>query len=347
MLKKMRARTSARRGIKPARSTKHIKRAMHVGLWSLATALACHAGSAVAQAFPSRPITLVVPFPTGGSTDISTRLLAKEMEKDLGQPVIVENRPGNAGALGIAHVARSKPDGYTLGVSGVGPTMLLNLTGQNNAYDPLKDFAYVAHQVTVDFVYITRPESPLKDIGALLTKAKSGGDLLVVGNSGTNSPSHLASELLASSAGFRISAVPYKGESQLLVDVLGGHVDVGVATVPGASSSIKSGKARALAVAGAKRNFIFPELPTIAEAAVPGYEVSTWQVIVAPTGTPQPVLEKLNASIIKALSDPALKEQYATYGMEATGSSPKEAREFVERETEKWRKTIESLKQGS
>lgn len=306
-----------------------------------------HADDVQAQAFPSRPITLVVPFPTGGSTDISTRLLAKEMEKDLGQPVIVDNKPGNAGALGIGLVARSKPDGYTLGVSGVGPTMLLNLTGQNTAYDPLKDFEYVAHQVTVDFVFITRPESPLQDIRNLIQTAKSRPDLMVIGNSGANSPSHLASELLASSAGFKISAVPYKGESQLLVDVLGGHVDAGVATVPGASSAIKSGKAKALGVAGAKRNVIFPQLPTVAESGVASYEVSTWQVIVAPAGTPAPIVARLNAAIVKALSDPALKEQYATYGMEATGSSPEEAKTFVARETEKWRNMLAPLSKGS
>lgn len=298
--------------------------------------------SAQAESFPSRPIRVIVPFPPGGSTDISTRLLAQDMSRDLGVPVLVENRAGNAGAIGIAAVANAEPDGYTLGISGAGPTILLNLTGQNTAYNPLTDLAFVALQNNVDFVFITRNDSPHKSMGDLLARAKANPNKLSFGNSGISGPSHLTYELLAVRAGIEALAVPYKGESPLLQDVIGGQVDVGIATVPGASSTIKAGRVTALAVAGARRNPIFPDVPTVAEF-VPGFESSTWQVIVVPAKTPPAVIARLNAAVNKALGTSAMQEKYLSYGMTATGGTPQEAREFVERETVKWKGVIDRL----
>jgi len=299
---------------------------------------------AKADNFPDRPITLVVPFPPGGSTDISTRLLAAEMSKYVEQPIVVENKAGNGGAIGIAHVARSAPNGYTLGISGVGPTMLLNLTGQNNAYEPLKDLSYVAQQVKVDFVFIARNSLPANNLKEAIEIAKSRPGKMVFGNSGVNSPSHLTYEMLASSANIDGLAVPYKGESDLLKDVIGGQVDIGIATVPGASSAIRAGTVKAIGVAGAQRNPIFPDVPTVAEAGVAGFDVSTWQVIVAPAGLASDRLEKLNSLINKALSTPAIKEKYASFGMTAMHSTPDETKKFVIDETKKWEGSLGLLK---
>jgi len=300
-------------------------------------------GPVRAQGFPERPITLVVPFPPGGSTDISTRLLAKEMARHTSQPIVVENKAGNAGAIGIGHVARSAPDGYTLGISGVGPTILLNLTGQNNAYDPLKDLEYVAQQNQVDFVFISNNNFPADSLKEAIALAKQKPGEVVFGNSGLNSPSHLTYEMLAHAAGIQGLVVPYKGESQLLQDVLGGEVDVGVATVPGASTAIRSGSVKAIGVAGAKRNPIFPDVPTVAESGVPGFDSSTWQVIVAPAGTPADRVRKLNEIINKALDAPSMHEQYASFGMAVMQSSPEEARRFVVAETGKWSDSLKLL----
>ncbi|HRO57789.1 MAG TPA: tripartite tricarboxylate transporter substrate binding protein [Burkholderiaceae bacterium] len=315
----------------------------------LATSLALQlpAADAAETSFPHRPITLVVPFPAGGSTDISTRLLAREMEKDLGQPVIVENRSGSAGTLGINLVAKSPPDGHTLGIAGSGPAVLLNLIGQNVAYEPLKDLSFVARQNIVDFVFVTRNDASFGDIRELIDHARSASSPLSIGNSGTNGPAHLASELLASSAGFKMLPVPYKGESPLLADVIGGHVDVGLVTVTGASSTIKAGKVKALGVAGSARSIVFPQLPTVADSGVEKYAARAWQVIVAPAGTPDDIVMRLNEAINRALSNPELKEKYAAYGMEVVGGTPAEARAFVVEETEKWRATFESMKAAS
>lgn len=296
-----------------------------------------------AQAFPNRPIKIVVPFPPGGSTDISTRLLAVEMSNDLGQPVVVENKAGNAGAIGIASVAKAEPDGYTLGVSGSGPTILLNLTGQNTSYDPLKDLAFVAHQVTVDFIFIANNNAPFNNMKELIARAKANPGKVSFGNSGTNSPSHLTYQMLAAAAAVNGLAVPYKGEGPLLVDVLGGQVDVGIATVPGASTSVKAGKVKAIGIAGGKRNPIFPNVGTVAEAGLQGFDSSTWQIIVAPARTPAPILARLNASINKALALQAIKEKYAGFGMTATGSTQKEAHDFVVAETEKMKRLLDSI----
>jgi len=302
------------------------------------------AAPALADDFPSRPITMIVPFPPGGSTDISTRLLAAEMGKYTSQPIVVENRPGNGGAIGITRVARAAPDGYTLGISGIGPTILLNLTDQNNSYDPLKDLSYVAEQNKVDFVFIARKSLPAKNLKEAIELAKAKPETISFGNSGISSPSHLTYEMMAAAAGIKGLVVPYKGESDLLKDVMGGTVDIGVATVPGASEAIKAGAVKALGVAGATRNPILPDVPTVAESGVPGFDTSTWQVIVGPAGVPADRVQKLNELINKALATQTIKDKYMSFGMTVMQSTPAEAEQFARDETAKWKASLGLMK---
>jgi tripartite-type tricarboxylate transporter receptor subunit TctC len=297
-----------------------------------------------AQAFPSKPITLVVPFAPGGSTDISTRRLAEALSPLLGQPVIVENKAGAAGGIGINAVAKARPDGYMLGISGVGPTILLNLSGQFTQYVALRDLAFVAHMNDVELVLIGRKDSPVNNLQDLIAAARANPDKVSIGNSGLWGPVHLAAELLAQQAKVKLNHVPYKGDLPTVQDIIGGHVDAGITSVPGASSHIKAGAVKALATLGSARSATLPDVATAAEQGLTGYEASVFQIIVAPIKTPAPVVARLNEAINKALASETIKSEYAKLGMVPGGGSPADASAFVKRESEKWAKVIERIK---
>jgi tripartite-type tricarboxylate transporter receptor subunit TctC len=297
-----------------------------------------------AQAFPSKPITLVVPFTPGGSTDISTRRLAEALSPLLGQPVIVENKAGAAGGIGINAVAKAKPDGYTLGVSGVGPTILLNLSGQFTQYVALRDLAFVAHMNDVEIVLVGKKDTPVNNLQEWIAYARANPDKVAIGNSGLWGPVHLAAVLLAEQAKVQVNHVPYKGDLPTIQDIIGGHIDTGITSVPGASPHIKAGAVKALAMLGSARSASFPEVATAAEQGLAGYDASVFQIIVAPIKTPAPVIARLNEAINKALASEAIKSEYAKLGMVPVGGSPADAHAFVKRETEKWARVIERVK---
>jgi tripartite-type tricarboxylate transporter receptor subunit TctC len=318
------------------------------GRVSMAAALAAIAivatpGPVRAQAFPSKPITMIVPFAPGGSTDISTRRLAEAMSPLLGQSVIVENKAGAAGGIGINAVAKAKPDGYTLGISGVGPTILLNLSGQFTQYVALRDLAFIAHMNDVELVLVGRKDSPVNNLQDLIAAARANPEKVSIGNSGLWGPVHLAAELLAQQAKVKLNHVPYKGDLPTLQDIIGGHVDAGITSAPGASSHIKSGAVKALATLGSARSASLPDIATAAEQGLAGYEASVFQIIVAPIKTPAPVIARLNEAINKALASETIKSEYAKLGMVPVGGSPADASALVKRETEKWTKVIERI----
>ena len=306
---------------------------------------ACLISSAPAhsQAFPTKPIKLVVPFTPGGSTDVSSRLLAQEMVPLIGQPVIVENKPGNAGGIGTEFVAKSDPDGYTLGVSGVGPTILLNLTGQHTGYNTLRDLAFVSKQVMVETTLVARKDFPANNVRELIAYAKANPGKVSFGNAGTSGPVHLANELFRAMAGIEGLEVPYKGDAPLLQDLMGGQVDIGGLSVPAATAPLKSGAIKAIGMQGTKRSAAFPTVATIDESGLPGYEAYVFQIIVAPIKTPAPVLSRLNEVINKALATDLIKVKYAELGMIPTGGTVKEATEFVQHETDKWKKVLDMI----
>lgn len=313
-------------------------------LRSAAAGLALLAGLASAQDFPNRPIRIVVPFPPGGPTDVSTRLIAVEMQRVLGQTVLVDNKPGAAGALGVDAVAKSPPDGYTLGISGVGPTILLAALDPKLPYKPLKDLAFVGHTGAGELFFVARQGLPVATLPELLSlaKAKPGG--LSYASAGSGGPVNVSFELLKGMAGIELLHVPYKGDPPALSDLLGGQVDLGLLSSTAALSHVKGGRLKALAAAGATRSKIFPDLPTAAESGLPGYEAGVWTLLVAPAGTPAPAIARLNAALAAALRSPGLRNKYEQMGIVPQPMSPEQTLAFVSRESAKWIKVIQDAK---
>ena len=299
--------------------------------------------AAQAQTSPNRPIKMVVPFTTGGSTDISSRLLAQEMTPLIGQPVIVDNKPGNAGGIGIDFVTKAEPDGYTIGISGVGPTILLNLTGQQTSYNTLRDLAFVSKMAVNELVLVARKDFPANNVRELIAYAKANPGKVSFGNSGTNGPAHLANELFRSMAAIDGIEVPYKGDSPIVQDLMGSQLDLGNVSVSGSTSAIKAGSIKAIAMLGPKRSAVFPNVATADESGLPGYDANVFQIVVVPVKTPAPIVARLNEVVNKALGNETLKTKYADLGMVPTSGTVKDATDFVQRETDKWKKVLDMI----
>jgi tripartite-type tricarboxylate transporter receptor subunit TctC len=295
-----------------------------------------HAGAAAAQDYPSRPITLVVPYAAGGGNDVMARVVAEKMSKSLGQQIVIENKGGAGGSIATRQVAKAAPDGYTLGLGGTG-TLAINPTLYPNVgYDPRKDFAPVGLIATSALVVLVHPSVEAKSIGELIALAKREPGRLNYASAGSGSGIHLGSELLAQMAGIKLTHIPYKGSSPALTDLLGGHVAIYLSSLPPAIALVREGKVRALAVTGPARSPIFPDLPTVAEAALPGYEAVLHYGIVAPAGTPQPIIAKLNAAMRAALAEPDVRERIAADGAEPLPTTPAEYAADIDAEETKW-----------
>jgi tripartite-type tricarboxylate transporter receptor subunit TctC len=292
--------------------------------------------AAAAQTYPSKPITLIVPYAAGGGNDVMARAAADRMSKTLGQQIVIENRGGAGGSIATRQIAKAEPDGYTLGLGGTG-TLAINPTLYGNVgYDPRKDFAPVGLIATSALVVCVHPSLPVRSIADLIALAKKDPDKLNYASAGTGSGIHLASEYFATVAGIKLTHIPYKGSAPALTDLVGGHVSIYFSSLPPAVGLLKEGKVRALAVTSAKRSPIFPDLPTVAEAALPGYEAVLHYGIVAPAGTPRPIIEKLNAALRTAVMSEELKERLAQDGAEPLPSTPEEYATDIDREETKW-----------
>ncbi len=276
----------------------------------LALAVAAQLGSA--QSFPSKPIHLIVPYPPGGGTDIMARLLSESLRQDLGQPVLVENKPGAGGALGAAQVAHGAADGYTvLVVAGgfvIAPSVL-----QNAGYDPVKDFVGVAQLAIVPLIVLTRPESPLNTFGDLLALAKRDGDKVTFASFGNGTPSHLVGEAIKSLGGISMTHVPYKGAMQALPDILSGAVTVGILDAVSMTPFVKQGRLKALAVTGPKRLPALPGKPTLVESGI-NFDAVGWHAVFVPADVPPEVVARLNAAFTKAVSRPEIRERIVSGG---------------------------------
>lgn len=307
-------------------------------LW-VAASLAFASGEAAAQAapepYPARPIRLILPFPPGGPTDILGRIIAERMTTDLGQPVVIENRGGAGGNVGAEAAAKSAPDGYTIVL--VAPSLAISpsLYAKLN-YDPVRDFAPVSLVGVVPNVMVVNPAVPAKTLGEFiaLAKAKPGGMNFGSGGSGTSN--HLAGELFNLDAGVKLVHVPYKGVNLAMNDVITGQVQLVVIGVPAALPFIQSGRLRALAVIVPQRLAVLPEVPTAAEAGLPNYEVTTWYGVLAPAGTPKPIVAKLNAEVARVMQAPDLQERFAAIGIQVRTSTPDEFAAFIRQEMAKW-----------
>lgn len=305
---------------------------------AFATAALLALGAAQAQ-YPAKPVRMVVTYPPGGGADTMARLVGPKLTETLGQAVVVENRPGATGTIAADVVAKAAPDGYTLMLDAssyaVNPSLYPKL-----AYDPLKAFAPVALLVVFPNMLVVHPGFQASSVKDLIALAKQKPGTVSYASSGNGSAQHLAAELFRLQAGLDMVHVPYKGGGPALIDVMGGQVPVFFANMASGLPHVKSGKLKALASTGARRSPNMPELPTIAESGLPGYEVYEWNAVFAPAGTPEAIVTRLHADIAKALRAPDVRERIVALGGEIRGSSPKESDAWIRAQMTKWSKVV-------
>ena len=288
------------------------------------------------QNFPNKPIRIIVPFAPGGSTDIFARLVAERLSAGLGQPVLVENRAGASGNIGADAVARAPADGYTLLMATTGVMAINQALYRNMTYDAAKDLEPVAFVASITNVLIVSSESTLKSVAEVLAAAKRSPGSLSFASSGAGSSTHMSAELFKAMAGVDLLHVPYKGSGPAMLDLISGRVALMFENMPGAVPHIKAGKLRALAQTGLRRTAALPEVPTVAEAGVPGYESLSWSGIAVPAGAPREVVARLNREINAILAQAEMRHKLAEMGAEAVGGSPEAFADHVRRERDKW-----------
>ena len=299
--------------------------------------------AAGAQDYPTRPVTLVVPFPTGGSTTLVARIVADRMSPTLGQSIVVENRGGAGGTVGARSVARSAPDGYTIllgytGTLAIGPTMY-----PNAGFDPRRDFAPIGRIGLAPAALVVHPSLPVHSVGELITYAKAHPGELNYGSAGIGTVGHLAGAYLASTAGLNLVHVPYRGTGPALTDLLGGHIPMMFSPIPSVIGHVGNGALRALAVTSAERSRLLPDLPTVAEAALPGYEAALRYGLVAPTATPPAIITRLNAELNAALAIDEVRQRIVNAGAEPVGGTPEDYAGIIDREETMWASLIKSI----
>jgi tripartite-type tricarboxylate transporter receptor subunit TctC len=289
-----------------------------------------------AQSFPSRPIRVVVPFAPGGPADILGRMVAQKMNEIWGQPAIVDNRPGGNTFIGAEIVAKAPPDGYTQFVAFVGTLAINPGLYRKLPYDPVKSYEPITMLAMVPLILVVGPNVPAKNVQELIALAKSSPGKLTFSSAGVGQGSHLAGEIFKSMTGVQMTHVPYKGNAQATADVVGGHITM---IFDGMSSSlpfVRSGRLRALAITTAKRAAAVPEVPTIAEQGVPGYDVGSWVGLLTTGGTPRPVVDKLNREVVRALQTPEMRERIAAVGLDPVTMTPAEFSAYIRSEIAKW-----------
>jgi tripartite-type tricarboxylate transporter receptor subunit TctC len=295
---------------------------------------------AAAQTYPDRPIRLIAPFAAGGPSDIMARLVSQKLNESMGQPVVVDNRAGAGGAVGCEIAARAAPDGYTLllGSSGnlsVNPSLYKKLP-----YDPVKDFQPITQLEAGPQVLVVHPAVAAKSVQELIALAKAKPHALNFASGGTGTGNHLASELFKATAGIDIVHVPYKGTGQALTDLVGGQVQMMMSSLLPAMPQVKAGRLRALAVTSAKRTPVLPDLPTIAESGMPGFETTSWHGILVPARTPKAIAARLHDELVKMLAQPDVRARFTSEGIDAIGNTPQEFAVYIHAETVKYAKVI-------
>ncbi len=307
-----------------------------------ATGLALPLGAAAAAAdnFPTKPITIVVPFSAGGTTDILARVIAQAMTNDLGKSVVVDNRAGAGGNIGAAMAARAPADGYTLFMGTVGTHAINQALYKKLPFDPVKDFAPMTRVANVPNLLVANPNQPFRSVQELITYAKANPGKINFGSSGSGSSIHLSGELFKTMAKVDMVHVPYKGSAPAVTDLLGNQIAIMFDNMPSAINHVRAGKLRPLAVTTAKRSPELPDVPTVAEAGVPGYEATSWFGMFAVAGTPKPVLDKLNASLTKVLAEPAVRAKIKEQGGEVVSETPEQFASFIKSEAVKWGKVV-------
>jgi len=302
-------------------------------------ALAAAATCAQAQSWPSRPVKMVVPFPAGGPTDVMTRVLADKLGQALGQPVVVENRPGAGGSIGADLVAKSAPDGYTL-VMATGSTHSVGPYLQKLPYDPNRDFTPIIYVGYATNILLVSPKLGVNNVRELIEYARKEPGRLTYATSGVGSVAHLTSEMFAAMAGAKLTHVPYKGTQHSINDMISGQVGILFDNVMTAKPHVDSGRLKGIAISSLQRSSIVPDIPTVAESGLPGFDSWNWFGVFGPANTPRPVVDRMNTEMNRILADPAIKARFHTLGFEVTGGTPAQFTTVMQGEAQKWSKVI-------
>jgi len=299
-------------------------------------ALAALPAFAQSDAYPSKPVKVVVPFPPGGGGDNQARLVLTRVGRELGQPIVFENIAGAGGNVGASAVARAPADGYTLLYGTNGTHGINHALYKNPGFNPRKDFEPIGRLTSIPALLVVRPGLEVNSVQELLQLIRAKPGALTFGSAGNGTTSHLAGEMLKTRAGLNMVHVPYKGGGPAMVDLLAGRIDFMIDVVPSTAPQVKGGKLKALAVSSGQRVASFPDVPTLAESGLPGFQIVAWDALFAPAGTPRPVIDKLSSALRKALADPELRQQVSGRGSELTPSTPEELGQWVASEMDKW-----------
>jgi tripartite-type tricarboxylate transporter receptor subunit TctC len=313
---------------------------MKRALVALAAALAAAVAPAAA-AYPDKPVTIVVPFPPGGSTDTIARMLGTKLGAALGQTFVVDNKPGATGAIGATQVKRAAADGYTLLVASIGVFATNPFLQKNLPYDPARDFDLLTVAVRAPNVLVVHPSVPAKNLAEFVEHFRKNADKVAFASSGSGSSDHLTAALFFQRVGVNGLHVPYKGGAPAISDLLSGQVQASFQNVNAVIGHIKAGKLRALALTGDKRSHVLPDVPTLAEAGIRGVEVYSWQAVAAPKGLPKDVKDTLHRSLIAALNDPEVKSKLTEQGFEIVANTPEQFADFLAKELARWKEVIE------
>jgi len=309
---------------------------------AIAIGLAAGLNGAAAQNYPNRAITLVIPFAPGGSTSIVGRAIADKISELLGEKVVVDNRPGAGGTVGTRAVARSEPDGYTLmlgytGTLAIGPSLYKSV-----GYDPRKDFAPIGLIGNAPNSLVVNPSFPAKTVAELIAYAKANPAKVNFGSAGAGTASHITGEYFARAAGVTLVHIPYKGTGPALTDLLGGHIPMAFAPIPASHPNVSAGKLRALAVTSTTRSGLLPDVPTMIEAGLSGFDASLYYGLAAPAGTPRPIIDKLNKVLREALASDEVKKQLGNDGTEITPGTPEDYADFIDKDEKKWAQLVKA-----
>ena len=315
----------------------------HVPVSALLLGAVLVGSQALAQSYPSKPVRLVVPFPPGGAPDLVARALGPRLHEELGQPVVVDNRAGAAGIIAMEIVAKSPADGHVLVMGSAGPVAINPGLYRKLPYDVLRDFAPVSRVTALPFLLVVHPSLPVKSIRDLLALAKAKPGELNYGSPGNGSTTHLATELLKSMTGVKITHIPYKGVAAAATDLMAGQVQILSGDLNTMLPHVKSGRMRGIAVTSERRSPVLPDMPTIAQSGVPGFEATGWTGLLAPAGTPPAIVQRLSATVAKALETPDTRSRVAALGGEVASSTPEAFAAYIRSEIAKWGKLIQSL----